>query len=673
MSAVRAGARLRWSLAWLLLLAGAAASRAAAQEVDGDTTAANATLYLKEGAVIRGRILADNGPNGIRIRSQKSGATFVVPAAQIDSVVRDSVLVAVPLPPVHAPVQEPAQAPIEIQVQALTESISLPVRTDSVAALPPPAHMEGLAPPPDTAAVETAISFISGAEIYINAGRLDGLTEGSEVSVYRGDVAVATLRVKFIASHKASTELVQGVADLAVGERVQFHRPAPGTAPTTGTQIAVAPPVARPRRLSGPGMHGRIGTRYLRATTTTSADGRQVASNGFNQPSLDARLYGQAIGGSPLGVAIDLRARQTTTTSAGVHTVDGHTRAYQAVLFWNAPDARFRVAAGRQYLATVSSIGLFDGGLVELNGSHLTFGGFLGWEPDPSTLAFSSSVHDFGGYLTLHNRPGGTTASAFTLGAVGSYQGSTERREWALAQATVSNRYLSLYVLQEVDYYRPWKLEGPNAESSSVSWTSQFANVSVRPKSWLSINATYDKRRNVRLVRDFTNPETNFDDAYREGYGAGVQYSGRRFYLGGDWRRSTGATVLGANSFTATLGANQVGPLGLGFSTRATWYRNENDSSAINPAAMGTMGQLYSGHVSLDPVTQVHLDLNAGLRQEDNPTLLATQRSTWYGVDVDVAMARQWYASFSALHQQDPGNPGTSTLTQIYGGVTWRF
>ena len=81
--------------------------------------------------------------------------------------------------------------------------------------------------------------------------------------------------------------------------------PAPGTAPTTGTQIAVGPPVARPRRLSGPGIHGRIGTRYLRATTTTSADGQQVASNGFNQPSLDARLYGQAIGGSPLGVAID--------------------------------------------------------------------------------------------------------------------------------------------------------------------------------------------------------------------------------------------------------------------------------------------------------------------------------------------------------------------------------
>lgn len=522
---------------------------------------------------------------------------------------------------------------------------------------------------PDTAAVISSISFISGSEIYIAAGRQDGLVEGSEVEVIRGDSVVATLRVKFLASQKSNCELIHGTPELVLGDTVRFHR---HVAPL---QVAIAGPIAapRPRRLSGQGLHGRIGTRYLRATTNTVVAGQAEGSNGFNQPSLDARLYGLAIGGTPLGVAVDLRARQTTTSSAGGTTVDGHTRAYQAVVFWNAPDAKFRMAAGRQYLAYISSIGLFDGGLVELNGRHLSFGGFAGWEPDAATLEFSGAVHDFGAYLTMHNAPGGLTSTAFTLGAVGSYQGSTERREWGIAQANVSNRYLSLYVLQEVDYYRPWKLEGPNAESSAVSFTSQFANVSARPKPWLSINATYDKRRNVRLIRDFTNPETNFDDAYREGYGGGVQYSGRQFYLGGDWRRSTGATVLGANSYTATLGANRVAPLGLGFSVRATWYENQNDSSAINPASIQTNGHLYSGHVSFDPVTLIHVDLNAGMRQEDNPSFVDLQKSTWYGVDIDVALARQWYFSFSGLRQQDPANPGVSTLTQIYSGLTWRF
>lgn len=717
-----------------------------------------AVVYLREGGTIRGTLLADNGPNGVRIRSQKSGATFVVPAANIDSVVRGPFDASADPEPktVAAPAQTPTPvaprnsgasvaltltavrpaaaasskapppatdsaptpaaaapttislastpAPVAVKPPAVDTPAPTPASVSTSAPVPatpasvpapaaPTTLQAGLDPPPstiaipvasvalpaaapdtapaapDTAAVTSSISFISGTEIYIAAGRMDGLVEGSEVEVIRGDSVVATLRVKFLASHKSNTELIKGTAELALGDTVRFHRH------VATQQIAMGAPIAapRPRRLSGQGLHGRIGSRYLRATTSTISAGQPTGSNGFNQPSLDARLYGLAIGGTPLGVAIDLRARQTTTSSAGGTNVDGHTRAYQAVLFWNAPDAKFRMAAGRQYLMYISSIGLFDGGLVELNGQHLSFGAFAGWEPDAATLQFSNSVHDYGAYLTLHNAPGGMTSSAFTLGAVGSYEGSTERREWGIAQANVSNRYVSLYLLQEVDYYRPWKLEGPNAESSAVSFTSQFANVSARPTPWLSINATYDKRRNVRLIRDFTNPETNFDDAYREGYGGGLQYSGRHFYLGGDWRRSTGATVLGANSYTATFGANRVAPLGLGFSVRATWYQNQNDSSAINPGSVQTSGHLYSGHVNFDPTNAVHVDLNGGVRQEDNPAFAELQKSTWYGVDLDVALARQWYLNLSGLRQKDPANPGTSQLTQIYSGLTWRF
>jgi hypothetical protein len=746
-----------WLIAALLLAAvGAGDARAQGFAADSAPLGAQAAtgpavVYLHGGGSIRGTLLADNGPNGVTIKSQKSGATFMVPAAQIDSLVRGPLPVgdgpepgalpatvparaSVPPPaetsspsvpatgaavaltlkavrpaPVATPASKPAAAaapPAAVVLASSSPVVTPPVKQEppQPATVPPappvdsvktpvPTMTEGLDPPPaaisattsspatqvvlpadttpaepDTAAVYSNISFISGTEIYIAAGRQDGLVEGSEVVVIRGDSVVATLRVKFLASHKADCELMQGTADLVLGDKVRFHR---HVAPQ---QIASATPIVpRARRLSGQGLHGRIGSRYLRATTSTEAPGQPVGSNGFNQPSLDARLYGLAIGGTPLGLALDLRARQTTTSSAGNTTVDGHTRAYQAVLFWNAPDAKFRAAAGRQYLTYISSIGLFDGGLMEVNGRHTSFGAFAGFEPDAATLDFSSTVHDYGAYLTMHNAPGGMTATAFTLGAVGSYEGGTQRREWGIVQANVSNRYLSLYLLQEIDYYRPWKLVGPNAESSAFSFTSQFANVSARPKPWLSINATYDKRRNVRLIRDFTNPETNFDDAYREGYGMGFQYAGRQFYLGGDWRRSTGATVLDANSYTATFGANRVAPLSLGFSFRATWYQNQNDSSAVNPGAAQTTGHLYSGHISADPVTLVHLDLNAGIRQEANPVYTQLQKSSWYGLDVDVAMARQWYFSFSALRQQDPANPGTSTLTQLYGGLTYRF
>lgn len=639
----------------LVLLVPLCAREARAQRSGSDTTTAvpgatgMSTVYLKEGGTIRGQVLAANGPNGIRIRSQTSGATFLVSAAQIDSIVRD------PAPISTVDGLGPPPAAVFVPPPGADLVLSAAVRDPTAA------------PSPDTTTVASTVAFISGTEYYVGAGRLDGLVEGAEMSVLHGDSVVATLRVKFLASHRAACEAVQGDSSIAIGDSVRWQR--------ANAQFATAPlpPVKRPRRLSGPGLHGRLGTRYLRATTSTVADGQQVGSNGFNQPSLDARINGLALWGTPLGVAVDVRTRQTTSTSLGTSTVDGHTRVYQAVLFWNAPASGFHAAAGRQYLTTVSSVGLFDGALVELNSAHFSAGALAGFEPDPAHLSFSTAVRDFGAYFTVHNRPGTSTAVGFTVGAVGSYEANAARREWGIAQLNITNRYLSLYLLQELDYYRPWKLEGPNAEKSAFSGTSQFANASVRATRWLAINGTYDKRRSVPVIRDFTNPETNFDDTYREGYGAGVQFTGKQVYGGGDWRKSTGVTSGSAQSWTATAGVNRLTRLNLGLSARATWYQNDNLTTAGNPGALRTSGQLYSGRLSIDPTVRLQISLNAGLRQEHNPISPELQKSTWYGVDVDLNLARAWFVSFSGLMQKDPANPGTSTLTQIYGGLTWRF
>jgi hypothetical protein len=526
------------------------------------------------------------------------------------------------------------------------------------------------APVRDTAFATATVTFVSGAEIYVGAGRLDGLVEGAELSVVRGGAVVATLRVKFLASHRAACELVQGVGDVAAGDAVRFRPRAADSAVAAGPVAAAA---SRPRRMGGPGLHGRIGTRYLHAGTSTESGGQEVGSTSFTQPSLDVRLNGRELGGTRLGLALDLRARRTSTNSAGRSEVDGHTRAYQAALLWNAPGAPFRAVAGRQYLSAIGSVGLLDGVLAEVNGQRLTAGGFAGFEPDLATLGFSGDVHDFGAYTQLHSRPGAATAASVTLGAVGSYEGGEARREWGVLQGSVTNSYLSLLLLQELDYYRPWKREGPNAEASAFSTTSRFASASVRPAPWLSLRGTYDKRRSVPLLRDFTNPETEFDDTYREGYGAGFHLSGRRVYGGTDWRKSTGGSAGGANSWTTTLGVNRLTRLNLGLSARATWYANDNDSTGTNPGAGRTTGRLLSGRVSFDPAAPLHLDLNAGIRREDNPNALVPQESSWYGLDADLSLGRAWFLSLSALRQQDPANPGTSTLTQFYGGVSWRF
>jgi hypothetical protein len=412
--------------------------------------------------------------------------------------------------------------------------------------------------------------------------------------------------------------------------------------------------------------------RYLRATSTTAGDSTVPASGtGFSQPSFDLRMNGLSIGGTSMGLALDLRTRRTVTSSTGQpNSVDGRTRVYQAAVFWGSPGAGFRTVAGRQYLTAVTSVSMFDGGLIEVNGPRVTVGAFGGLEPDAATLGFSNDIQDYGGYVQFHNHPGTLTAWTLTTGAVGSLQASHANREFGFLQANISNSHFAFYGLQEVDYYPWWKI---TLGEKQFSFTSQYLNALIRPSPWLSFNGSYDNRRSVRLYRDTQNPETAFDDAYRQGYGGGVQLSGHKGYVGGDWRRSTGGTAGSADSYTGTLGLDRITSLNLGLSVRATWYQNQNDSTFNNPGARRTTGQLYSGRLGFDPVALLHIDVNGGIRREDNPNTTALQKSQWFGVDVDASVARSWFVSFSGLRQQDPANPGTSTTTQLYGSVSWRF
>jgi hypothetical protein len=509
------------------------------------------------------------------------------------------------------------------------------------------AHAAGT-PSQDSSAVRTAVvTSLAGTTVYINAGRADGLVEGMEVTVIRHDSAAATLRVAFLASRQAACEIVGGAADVVIGETVRYY-----ARPTPAGESQAAAKARRPssRGLRGRGSPGRGGGRYL------SADESPLGT-GFDQPSLDLRLDGMALGGTPVGLAVDLRTRRTTTSRAdGTSRVDGHTRVYQAAVLWNAPGARFRLAAGRQYLTAVTSVSLFDGALVEMNGSHVTVGAFGGVEPEPANLGFSDETQDAGGYFQIHNRPGARATWSITTGAVASYTRGKANREFAFAQAGLSSPVLSIYALQELDYYRPWKVQ---QGEDAFSPTSTYLSGSIRPTRWLAFNGSYDDRRSVRLYRDAVDPATAFDDSYREGVGGGISLLGHRVRASGEVRQSTGGAAGDATSYTGSAGIDRLTAFRLSFTARGTWY----SSSTVD-------GQLYTGRIGVDPMSALHVDLNGGVRSEDNPVASSSRRTfTWYGADLDVYLARAWFVSLSGHREEGP----ESTTSQFYGSITWRF
>jgi hypothetical protein len=397
-------------------------------------------------------------------------------------------------------------------------------------------------------------------------------------------------------------------------------------------------------------VHGRIGARYL---LTRDAE----TGGGTSQPSIDLRLDGNRLGGSPLGVVADIRARRTAVTRAdGSNEVDGRTRVYQAALLWNARGTGFQGSMGRHYLGAVASVSLLDGAVAGVAGSRLSAGVFGGFEPTPADLGFSTDVLDAGAYLQVRGHPDAAARWAFSTGAVGSYANGSANREFVFLQFGLTSRAFSLSALQEVDYYRPWKVD---LGEDPVSPTSSYLSASLRASRALSFYAAYDNRRSVRLYRDAVNPVTQFDDDFRQGAWGGVGLTFPHLRLGGEVRYADGDNVGQATAYTGTIGTDGLTAKRISLSGRATFYQNPSLD-----------GQLFTGQIGLDPAEPLHVALSGGVRNETNLMISNGARQyLWYQADLDLQFARMWFWSLSGVMEQGSGG----AVRQLFSSLSWRF
>jgi len=516
------------------------------------------------------------------------------------------------------------------------------------------ACLAGLAAPAaaqDSAAVRTArITYVTSASAYVNAGRVDGLREGARVDVVRGGAQIGVLKVAFLASHRASCDIVSASVTLAVGDTVRF---VPAAVPQDSSLALRRQKSSPPARRAGPrsGLRGRVGVQYF---VMRQSDGTGA---GVSQPALDLRLAGSP-GVSSFNVAVDARARRTYTILADGSTASGgRNRVYQAALSLQAPGSPARLTIGRQISGNLASVGLFDGVMAEVQQPSWSTGVFAGTEPEPLQLGLSSALLEAGIYTQRHSRPGAAARWSLTLGASGSYEDAHANREFGFAQVSYLSRRLSAFVTQELDYYRPWKLlPGMRA----VSPTSTFATFQLRVTGTVTLDAGFDNRRNVRLYRDVVNPETAFDDTYRQGTWAGVWVRATPRIRAGVDARSSSAGVAGhADSYTLSLGADRLTRLGLSLRTRTTRYTNPQLSGWLNSVAL-----------TFEPGTRLRFQVNGGLRAEHDPAADPAHTAvTWVGADIDVTLARAWYAMLSATRQRG----GMDGYDQVYGGVSVRF
>jgi hypothetical protein len=496
------------------------------------------------------------------------------------------------------------------------------------------------------------ITYLTSATAYLDAGSEDGLRDAARADVVRGGATIAVLRVAFLASHRAACDIVSATTALVVGDSVRFVAAAPARdSGVVATRRTSAPP-AGPGRPSRPGLRGRVGVEYF-FVQQQDGTGAQVS-----QPALDLRLDGALPGAPQLDLAVDVRTRRTYTIQAdGSAVAYGRNRVYQAAVAYTALGSLRRFTVGRQISGNLASVGLFDGVMAEQTGPTWTMGLFTGTQPEPLQLGFSGAIVEGGGYLQRHSSLGAAAPWSVTLGASGSYQDMHANREFAFLQGSYFGARVSGFLTQELDYYRPWKLL-PGMKP--VSLTSTFAMVRYRATATLTLDGGFDNRHNVRLYRDVVNPETAFDDTYRQGawVGGWLELT-RRYRVGMDAHSSSGGAAGHANAYTASFAASRLPGLGASLRTRVTYYTNpQND------------GWLSSAAASVEPASPLRCELTGGVRAEHElqgtPTHVVV---SWVGANVDVTLARAWYVMLSATRQRG----GVDGNNELYGGVSFRF
>lgn len=492
------------------------------------------------------------------------------------------------------------------------------------------------------------ITAVTQGMVYIGAGRIQGLKEGLLVQVPRLGTK-GQLHVAFLSSRSAALTLDSLSVLPAVGDTVAF---VPSYDHATKSVTAGGGSSSRSRS-RGQHLRGRIGLRYL----GTYDQGSKFQTR---QPGLELLLDGPLGPGVPVGLSVDIRSRRSITYRPDQPAASTQIMGvYQSAVRLQSPNGPLRAVLGRQYAPTLAGVGLFDGVLIDLQKSKWATGVMAGLAPEPGSMAVSSEIRQFGAYFQGRTVVGKPVRVTVTGGAMGSYDRAELNREFAFFQGTVSSRYGSAVVLQEIDINRGWKLA---AGEPRLSLTSAYASANLNPTQWFSLSGGFDSRRNVRLYRDLLTPEDVFDDRLRVGYWGGANLTiARKLRLGGDMRVRTvsGTDSLKTTAYSGYASVDRLTPLGLGFRLRGTWYDTPGRGQ----------GRLMVGSVRLAPTSIGALEFSLGTRQEP---AVRTDDRFWSGVDAEVFLRRSWFGlvNFTKEWGRDHLTPTTELL---YAGLSYRF
>jgi hypothetical protein len=515
---------------------------------------------------------------------------------------------------------------------------------------------------PAGAAVSGQVTYRVGGSVYVDVGGLDGLAPGDTLEVLRAGARVGRVRARDVAARRAACDtLAGGQGAIAVGDAVRFtprRAPPPPAAEAADSARGViggpAPPAAqatagyaalpRPAR----SIRGRAGMSAwsLRA-------GRERS---FVEPAADLWLDARGLAGGRLDAVLDVRGRSIAPVGGSrVERQSFGARVFRAAASWHDAGSRRSLTVGRQFAPAFSGVSLFDGIVARTAGRRIGGGVLAGAQPRVGRLEPSLDVLEAGAFVEAFSAPASAGRWTATLGGVSSWQDGVTNRDFLFLRGSWQDPRLALFVAQEADVARGWRTAFLPA---TVTLTSTFASARVEVTPLVQARAGFDGRRSVPLHRDRATPETEFDDARREGAWLGASVRPRPFLrLDAELRRRFGSASERMTAWNGGAEAAFPGARPVRLRGRAARADGEDLRTTLVSVAL-----------ECDVLAGLSLGAGGGVRTTADSRAGFEERTPWWNMEGDWAIAAGW--SLAGSFEHEDGDPRVD-LGRL--GAAYRF
>lgn len=377
----------------------------------------------------------------------------------------------------------------------------------------------------DTVERTFKVTFVSADLVYLNGGRVEGLTVGAKPVVYRDEQRITELEVMHLAEHSSACRFAGPVASIVIGDIARFNVEqeaatedltlTPDSQAAASTQSNTDSVRIEPVR-TGPSVQpdasGSIAFLY------SDWDDHTDAELDFVQTRLDIDLRVEPLWTPGLSFALRTSGRQDRryTSIDGSSNDSWESRIATFALEYRQEGSRVGMAMGRINPARVGAIGRLDGASFEYRLSEpVRVGVFAGANSQWQYTENRPNLQTYGAYAGYRNGSARNLLVDQTFSIVGQYHGGTASREALFAQGRITrNGRWNLGHSIEVDVNRGWReKESGQALSLSTAYAQGRLNLSRTVAATLS----YDTRKSFRTYETRDIADSIFDDRVRQG------------------------------------------------------------------------------------------------------------------------------------------------------------